>query len=526
MLKKTIDFTTPNQQFIEPTNNETMNDTLNTDNLTNASLDKMLEELGVFETLYKLAKSKDKEAITALLAKGYSISIMENKETVLMRLARENNQSAVDFLIDEFEININNAKIMSIFEPSQALLQALFGYASGGHTDQVERIMSQTKFKVACAHMHMPWIIPMIGYLYGQHYKTFEDILMSPDVNIKLAMILHEANKSHYLPGDMTIKQFLLMLANAQSNLLKLPVIPYKNDYYQFCREQYKLCQGSNLYVLRSNPTNTMHPILALSSECMAYADIEDLVNQFSEKNVQAVMKKYKLNRKQLMAWISSPELRTLVLQSDPFHEGFGSQESLRQFFLWTLIPIQFGLNSDETKELYEKMIIYTYRQLLIADLKKCKDKCPDTENKDKIESLIKYCDGDYDIYMFMQLLRQQLDQVRPNLKQNLSKSSKYGATNSLQPTAKHINSAPVLASSNNSTTPLLGIFSFLRNEPSRSASESTSLLSGQARNTQKRSPTVVPVTPSAATVKKGPYYAVVERHVTRLENVLLRNVP
>src|SRR3990167_7103252 len=85
--------------------------------------------ISLCETIYHLAKNKDKDGLERIIADGASVDIYhdDGDHTAIMLLAEEGNNSSVEFLIDHF-----NA---SIFDAVQ-------GYAMGGYTKEVNILIS------------------------------------------------------------------------------------------------------------------------------------------------------------------------------------------------------------------------------------------------------------------------------------------------------------------------------------------------------------------------------------------------
>lgn len=76
----------------------------------------------LFDTIYQLAKKKDREALKNTLKSGGCIGVYYGNYNPIILLAKEGNKQAVDFLIDEFKASLNDA---------------VLGYALGGHVNLV-----------------------------------------------------------------------------------------------------------------------------------------------------------------------------------------------------------------------------------------------------------------------------------------------------------------------------------------------------------------------------------------------------
>lgn len=79
----------------------------------------------LFNQICQLAKTQDKEGLTKIIQSGVCINIRKAEYiSPITLLAKEGDQKAVDFLIDEFKASRN---------------QAALGYAWGGYVDEVNR---------------------------------------------------------------------------------------------------------------------------------------------------------------------------------------------------------------------------------------------------------------------------------------------------------------------------------------------------------------------------------------------------
>lgn len=104
----------------------------------------------LFETLYNLAKQKDKKGLENFIDSGVFLSEWFGRQRLVHVFAKENNTEIVDFLLHEFELDINAAAEGYAYAGNTAAVKQLLnqgasekyvvnGYAQGGHKKQLQR---------------------------------------------------------------------------------------------------------------------------------------------------------------------------------------------------------------------------------------------------------------------------------------------------------------------------------------------------------------------------------------------------
>lgn len=493
-----------------------------------ASLDEMIEKLGEFETMYQLAKTKNKNALAMVLGRGHSISTLHNKETILIRLARENNQDAVEFLMQEFSFSINSERndaifykklVASYYDP--ALFQALLGYAIGGHVDQVSLLIGRYHAN-SKASLYQ---VAIMGYIVGQHYEHLAAILKKSITkletnNTNFAEIIFQLHKTNYLPANMTIKQWLASLARLHPDILNQNIIPYKNNIHRAQRNGRILNIEIYRGIIKQTPfyADTYQPSIDVWQESLEIADIEDLLDLFAEKNITDLMQKHNLNRMQILAWISLSEINPFTLlnttglaQTNSMNIEATRAEQMKHF-------LEFGLQAEEAHALYEKMTLHAAKQYLIDDLNELKKSGKDKTNSAKIDSLIACCETlDLNKKNFKNLLKQQISYIQPKSQFSLPSSSASSA-NKGKTTLFSASSASSANKGKTTISPPANSSAFFNKQPASITSESTALLVKKNEEAQYKSAMFNKAQTSNIAAKNGPYYCMVEDHLYKLK--------
>lgn len=82
----------------------------------------------LFETICRLSQEKDEDALTKIMTAGNCIGVFQGDYNPVMKLAKDGNYEAVEFLIDKFKASLNDA---------------VHGAARGGHIDLINTLVNK-----------------------------------------------------------------------------------------------------------------------------------------------------------------------------------------------------------------------------------------------------------------------------------------------------------------------------------------------------------------------------------------------
>lgn len=132
------------------------------------------------DTIYHLTKDRNHTELSKLVDAGLCLGIIENHYNAIMLLAMENDIASVEYLIENFDGNINNA---------------VFGYALGGFKNQVQDLLNRNASKNHAVR----------GFAIKQDVEAVEDLL-DDGANINDAVWGYEFGKHVHQANNLIIR--------------------------------------------------------------------------------------------------------------------------------------------------------------------------------------------------------------------------------------------------------------------------------------------------------------------------------
>lgn len=134
-----------------------------------------------FETIYRLAKKKDKAALWSLVNAGISIDFFFGEYNPIKLLAKEGDHDTVQFLMNEFRSSRTNAlegyaqggyvhQVDQLLKEGEQRIYAIRGYAKSGNFEQVKKLLGENADLVDIT-------FAATGYARGGHVKQVEELI-------------------------------------------------------------------------------------------------------------------------------------------------------------------------------------------------------------------------------------------------------------------------------------------------------------------------------------------------------------
>lgn len=264
----------------------------------------------IVTTIYQMAKTQNEQQLSEFLS-THSVGLIENDESAIQILARENDEQSVDFLISKFEANVNAAvmgaaqgnhsKLMVKLLAAGGLLNfALTGAVLGNHIEMAKKILKKgplainDSIKAAATNPSLRIIYDLLmqdkknphphaeydALIGASKYNNREllEELLNQKIPIYLA-ILGAASGGHFDVVDDLLQRNLPNKSHALNFALQGAAIygsiEYINKYqeqadFNFIADGLGETGNSNLFIYFMNEVPDLKKIIFLNRACYA----------------------------------------------------------------------------------------------------------------------------------------------------------------------------------------------------------------------------------------------------------------